>query len=165
MTSVLTPEELEACRVAFNNFDTDGSGTIDPAELTSTLKALGQNPTQEEVFQMIADVDTDGSMRIEFGEFLKVIENQKTRLESDSKEADTLDAWIGMEINLNWCKSITVYTALGGHDDKTGTVDADKIRNICKKFELTIDVEELLNEIDADKSGYVEYEEFKAMLS
>ena len=42
------------CREAFERFDKDGSGTIDAWELKETLKAMGQNPTDEEVFQMLS---------------------------------------------------------------------------------------------------------------
>jgi hypothetical protein len=49
-----------------------GSGTIDATELRATLEALGQKPTDEELFLMIAQVDEDNSGEIEFAEFLKV---------------------------------------------------------------------------------------------
>lgn len=49
-----------------------GSGTIDATELRATLEALGQKPTDEELFLMIAQVDEDNSGEIEFPEFLKV---------------------------------------------------------------------------------------------
>jgi Ca2+-binding EF-hand superfamily protein len=34
-------EEIEEIREAFNLFDTDGSGTIDPKELKSAMQSLG----------------------------------------------------------------------------------------------------------------------------
>ena len=52
-----SPQRLRAglqCREAFERFDKDGSGTIDAWELKETLKAMGQNPTDEEVFQMLS---------------------------------------------------------------------------------------------------------------
>ena len=73
----LPQAEIDGCREAFSKFDRDGSGTIDATELKATLQALGQNPTEEEVFLMIAEVDDDNSGEIEFAEFLRVIENQK----------------------------------------------------------------------------------------
>lgn len=75
----LPQAEIDGCREAFSKFDRDGSGTIDATELKATLQALGQNPTEEEVFLMIAEVDDDNSGEIEFAEFLRVIENQKVR--------------------------------------------------------------------------------------
>jgi calmodulin len=63
-TETLTNEEIEACRDAFQKFDRDGSGAIDSFELRATLKAMGQEPTDEELFDMIAEVDGDGSGEI-----------------------------------------------------------------------------------------------------
>ena len=50
----LSQEEYEECRIAFNKFDQDGSGKIDVPELRATLQALGQHPTDEELFLMIS---------------------------------------------------------------------------------------------------------------
>jgi len=60
----LTNEEIEACREAFQKFDRDGSGAIDSFELRATLQSMGQQPTDEELFDMIAEVDADGSGEI-----------------------------------------------------------------------------------------------------
>lgn len=78
---VLTQEEIDGCREAFLAFDKDRSGTIDVWELRQVLEAMGQKPTEEELFQMISEVDDNMSGSIDFGEFLKVIENQKERAE------------------------------------------------------------------------------------
>jgi Ca2+-binding EF-hand superfamily protein len=37
----LTEEEIEEIREAFNLFDIDGSGAIDPKELKNAMKSLG----------------------------------------------------------------------------------------------------------------------------
>ena len=52
----LSGDEIAACREAFAKFDKDGSGTIDTNELKATLQSMGQNPTEEELFQMISQV-------------------------------------------------------------------------------------------------------------
>jgi len=36
-------------------------GTIDQYELRDVLEAMGQNPTEEEVFQLLNSVDSDGT--------------------------------------------------------------------------------------------------------
>lgn len=41
------------CREAFKAFDVDRSGTIDVWELRQVLEAMGQSPTEEELFQMV----------------------------------------------------------------------------------------------------------------
>lgn len=64
MVEKLTNEEIEMCREAFQKFDRDGSGAIDVFELRATLESMGQQPTDEELFDMIAEVDADGSGEI-----------------------------------------------------------------------------------------------------
>ena len=49
---VLTQEEIDACREAFLAFDKDRSGTIDVWELRQVLEAMGQAPTEDELFQV-----------------------------------------------------------------------------------------------------------------
>lgn len=54
---------------------------------------------------------------------------------------------------------------MGGNEDGTGTLDANKLVEIVKKeFELTIDMETLIKSIDNDKSGEIDFEEFKTLL-
>lgn len=47
---------------------------------------------------------------------------------------------------------------------ETTTRDA-LVKIIKQDFGLTIDIEDLINKIDSDGSGEIEFEEFKALLS
>ena len=146
----LTQDEIDGCRDAFLAFDKDRSGTIDVWELRQVLEAMGQKPTEEELFQMISEVDDNMSGSIDFGEFLKVIETEKERAAQFDDESDLIDA----------------YVACGGNPDKSGCVSADMLIKIIKHdFGLTIDIEELIRAIDTDGSGEIEFEEFKTLLS
>ena len=51
---VLSQEEIDGCREAFVAIDKDRSGTIDVWELRQVLEAMGQAPTEEELFQVCA---------------------------------------------------------------------------------------------------------------
>lgn len=65
-------------------------------------------------------------------------------------EADTFDAFV----------------AMGGDPSGEGFIDAPKLIKILKEdFEMTIDIEKLILEIDEDGSGKVEYDEFRKLLS
>eukprot|EP00753_Platysulcus_tardus_P022733 PLAT9948.1.p2 GENE.PLAT9948.1~~PLAT9948.1.p2 ORF type:complete len:151 (+),score=87.13 PLAT9948.1:20-472(+) len=146
----LSQEEIDACRDAFLAFDKDRSGTIDTWELRQVLEAMGQKPTEEEVFQMISEVDDNMSGSIDFGEFLQVIEKQKDRASKFDDESDIIDAFV----------------ACGGIADKSGHVLRDTLVRIIKHdFGLTIDIEDLINKVDTDGSGEIEYEEFKELLT
>ena len=55
---------------------------------------------------------------------------------------------------------------MGGEPDGDGSIDAAKlIRIIKEEFEMTIDIEKLIQDIDEDGSGEIEYDEFKNLLS
>jgi hypothetical protein len=69
----LSEEEIEEIREAFNLFDTDGSGTIDPKELKAAMQSLGFEAKNQTIYQMIADIDKDGNGAIDFDEFLDMM--------------------------------------------------------------------------------------------
>ena len=47
-------------REAFSLFDKNGDGTISSTELGTIMRSLGQNPTENELQDMINEVDVDG---------------------------------------------------------------------------------------------------------
>jgi Ca2+-binding EF-hand superfamily protein len=101
------------------------------------------------VSKMISEVDDNMSGSIDFGEFLKVVESQKKRAENLDDENDMIDAFV----------------ACGGQADKSGHVKRDTLVKIIKHdFGLTIDIEDLINKIDSDGSGQIEFDEFSLML-
>ena len=58
------------------------------------------------------------------------------------------------------------FVALGGQQDKEGFIDAARLIEIIKhEFEMTIDIEKLIEDIDEDGSGQIEYDEFMSLLS
>ena len=146
---VLSQEDIDNCREAFLAFDKDRSGAIDVWELRQVLEAMGQAPTEDELFQMISEVDENMSGSIDFGEFVKVVESQKKRAENFDDENDMIDA----------------YVACGGQPDKSGHVRRETMIQIIKyDFGLTCDIEDLINKIDSDGSGEIEFDEFSLML-
>ena len=50
-------------------FDIDGGGTIESNELKTVMTKLGDNPTDEEIQDMILLVDENGDNEIDFDEF------------------------------------------------------------------------------------------------
>ena len=94
----------------------------------------------------MADPENKGS--INFAQFKMIIE-EKRENERGSTEEDLLDAFV----------------AMGGEPDGDGAINADKlIETIKNEFEMTIDIEKLIEEIDEDGSGQIEFDEFTALL-
>jgi len=80
----------------------------------------------------------------------KVVESQKKRAENFDDENDMIDA----------------YVACGGQPNKGGHVRRETMIQIIKyDFGLTCDIEDLINKIDSDGSGEIEFDEFSLMLN
>lgn len=62
--------ELKEC---FRVLDKERKGEVNVNEIRYILKALGDDLTEEEIDDMIADVDTDGSGWVDYDEFAKLM--------------------------------------------------------------------------------------------
>ena len=145
----LTKEEEQKCWEAFSAFDKDSSGFIDANELRIVLEMMGQKTSEEEIFRMIAEADAENTGRITYAQFKRVISDQKKN-QSLTNEEDTLDAFV----------------AMGGLPNGDGYINAERLIQIIRdEFEMTIDIEKLIQDIDEDGSGKIEYDEFRNLLS
>lgn len=98
---------------------------------------------------MLAEIDPENTGCIPFNLFKALLIEREIARVIGSDESELLDA----------------YVAMGGEQDGGGCVDALKlIETIKNEFEMTIDIEKLIEEIDEDGSGEIEFDEFKALL-
>lgn len=63
-------DEEEELRQAFRVFDKSGCGYITASDLRAVLQCIGEDLTEDEIDEMIAEVDIDGDGRIDFDEFI-----------------------------------------------------------------------------------------------
>lgn len=83
---------------------------------------------------------------ITFFDFSKIIINWK---KEENKDDGILDA----------------FYAMGGDKDGSGCVDANKLIDVIRNdFNLTIDIEGMISEIDTDGNGEIELNEFETLL-
>ena len=54
----LSNEEVDEIKQAFDLFDTNGTGKIDPKELKAAMQSLGFDSKNPTIYQLIADLDT-----------------------------------------------------------------------------------------------------------
>jgi calmodulin len=89
MVDQLTEEQIAEFKEAFSLFDRDGDGKITSKELGTVMRSLGQNPTEQEISDMINEVDTDNNGTIDFPEFLTMMAKKMkdTDTEEEIKEA------------------------------------------------------------------------------
>ena len=56
----LTEDEIEEIKEAFNLFDTEGTGKVDPRELKAAMQSLGFDQKNPTIFNMIAELENEG---------------------------------------------------------------------------------------------------------
>ncbi len=137
---------LKEYRHAFELFDKDNDGWITATELSQVMRSLNQEPSNREIEEMIAEVDIDGNGRIDFEEF--VILMNKRGKESDAEE-EIINAFRVFD------------------KDGNGLIGSSELRHIMTTLgdKLTEDeVEMMIREADVDGDGYINYEEFVRMM-
>ena len=59
MAAQLSQEQVAELKQSFNEFDVDGGGTITTRELGYAMRAMGMNPTENELLELINEVFAD----------------------------------------------------------------------------------------------------------
>ncbi|XP_072971799.1 calmodulin-1-like [Typha angustifolia] len=142
----LTQEQICEFQEAFLLFDRNGDGYISLEELNTVLQSLGQNPTNEELHDMIKEVDVDGNGTIDFEEFLNLMAKKMKETDADEELKEAFDVF---------------------DKDKNGFISPSELRSVLINLgEIMTDeeVEEMIMEVDMDGDGQVNYEEFVHMM-
>lgn len=143
----LTEDEVEEIREAFNLFDTDGSGTIDPRELKAAMQSLGFEAKNPTIYNMIADLDRQGQGAIDFEEFLDAITSKLG--DKESRE--------GIQ------KIFNLFD-----DDKTGTINIKNLKRVARELGETMTEEELremIERADSNGDGEISFEDFYTIMT
>jgi len=143
----ISEDEIEEIREAFNLFDTDGNGTIDPKELKEAMQSLGFEAKNQMIYQMISDIDKDGNGDIDFEEFLDVM----------TAGISTMDSKDDIQ------KIFNLFD-----DDKTGYISLQNLKRVARDLgETTSDAEllEMIERADTDQDGQISFDEFYAIMS
>ena len=68
----LAQDEIKCLKVCFDLFDTKKVEFLSADDLGEIMRAMGFRPTEEELKELLAEIDEDGSGEIEFGEFCQL---------------------------------------------------------------------------------------------
>lgn len=143
---VLPEDQIAEFQEAFSLLDKDGDGCITFEELASAIKSLDQNPTEEEIRNMINEVDLDGNGTIEFLEFLKLM---ATKMKENEAQEELKEAFKVFD------------------KDQDGYISPNELRHVMMNLgeKLTDEeLEQMILEADLDGDGQVNYEEFARMM-
>ena len=139
----LTEEAIIDIKTAFDLFDEDKGGTIDPKELKDAILGMGVNMQSETVFEMIDNMDADGSGQIDFQEFLDL-------MTASSDHKDTRE---------DLKKVFALF-----EDDGKGFISYESLAKKVKTFEGTAgdeqEMREMIERADTDNDGRVTEDDF-----
>ncbi|CAL9137815.1 unnamed protein product [Musa acuminata var. zebrina] len=147
---LLSDDQIMEFKEAFCLFDKDGDGCITLEELATVIKSLDQNPSEEELQEMIRNVDLDGNGTIDFGEFLNLMARKM--------KVNDMELWQDEELK----EAFKVFD-----NDQNGYISASELRNVMMNLgeKLTDEeVDQMIREADLDGDGQVNYEEFVQMM-
>ena len=117
-----TEDEIEELKEAFNLFDTEGKGAINPRDLKAAMQSLGFETKNPIIFSIISDMDTGSEEGITFDAFLNILAGKLG--DRQSKEG------ISRIFELFDC-------------DKNGNVDINDLKKITKEIGESMSQEEL----------------------
>eukprot|EP00937_MAST-01D_sp_MAST-1D-sp2_P001138 g1138.t1 len=149
----LTQAEIDECKAMFEHAHKKTSGELDHGELQRVLGRMGQHPTEEELYQMIAEVDQQFSGSLKLPGFIKLIESQKARALSHRDGVDFTRAFVAVG---------------GGHDGGGGVSVQELERVLNDEFELDAEVKKLVQRVHSGRitaNTKISFDEFKAMLT
>ncbi|XP_009418968.2 calcium-dependent protein kinase 17 [Musa acuminata AAA Group] len=139
----LSEEEIAGLKEMFKMIDADNSGQITYEELKVGLKKVGANLKESEISALMAAADIDNSGTIDYGEF------------------------IAATLHLNKIeREDNLFSAFSYFDkDGSGYITQDELQKACDEFGIEdVRIEEIIQEIDQDNDGRIDYNEFATMM-
>ncbi|KAG5629013.1 hypothetical protein H5410_000730 [Solanum commersonii] len=140
----LSEEEIMGLKQMFKNMDTDNSGTITLEELKQGLAKQGTKLSDYEIKQLMEAADADGNGTIDYEEFITATVHMN---KMDREEH--------------------LYTAFQYFDkDHSGYISREELEQALREFGMDDenDLKEIINEVDTDHDGRINYDEFVAMM-
>ena len=142
MADDLTEEQKQEFKDVFSLFDKDGDGTVSTKELGVVMRALGQNPTDAEIAEMIKEVDVDGNGEVDFDEFCGLMIKKQNENEPEEE-------------------LVEVFKIFDKNNDEK--IDAEDLKIIFQELGEEVSDEDcriMIDEHDIDGDSYLNFDEF-----
>jgi Ca2+-binding EF-hand superfamily protein len=133
----LLREEVLEIKAAFDLFDNDGSGSIDPLELKEAFHALGFTGSNKFVYLIIAELEENGDGTIDFEEFIKLATAKPTNNDSRQEVSKIFKAFD--------------YNRMG----KFSVIELKKIAQDLGENVDDDEIEDMFSRADLDRDGFV----------
>merc|ERR1739848_650609 len=148
--TALESDEIKCLKTCFDLFDAKKQDFLSADDLGEIMRAMGFRPSKEELMEILAEIDEDGSGEIEFGEFCQLC--AKFLVEDPDMET--------MKRELK--DAFRIYDKEG-----QGYITTETLRGLISELLAPLTSEELdgiIEELDEDGSGTMDFDEFCEMM-
>lgn len=146
----LNKEQVDGLRKAFDSFDIDKKGAISVETVSSILRMMGIKVSDASLKSIIDDIDEDGSGMLEFEEFCDLSAKFLVEEDEESLKAELKEAF-------------RIYDKEGN-----GYITTSVLKEILKELDNKLtdtDLDGIIEEVDEDGSGTLDFDEFMEMMN
>ncbi len=146
----LENDEIKVLKICFNMFDVKDQGFLSSNDLDDILRGMGFRPSKEELKDILEEIDEDGSGEIEFAEFCQLC----AKFLVEEPDEDTMKAELK--------EAFRIYDK-----NSNGYITTDQLREIISELDQRLtpeDLDGIIEEIDEDGSGTMDFDEFCQMM-
>ena len=139
--SILTEEKIKECKIIFDLIDKDKDAKINSEELGPALRVCGASPSQQELDMLI-----DNSNLITFEKFIDIYEKL---INNQDSEDDIINELKKLDKN------------------GSGNITVNDLKNLLLNFGEVLtkeEIDDVIQEANADKSGNINIEKFAKIL-
>eukprot|EP00298_Acanthocystis_sp_HF-20_P011087 c19223_g2_i2.p1 GENE.c19223_g2_i2~~c19223_g2_i2.p1 ORF type:complete len:175 (-),score=56.71 c19223_g2_i2:28-477(-) len=143
----LTKKQITELKEAFSCFDRDGDGSISVKELGDVIRSLGTDPSESELQDLVNEVDVDGDGHIDFSEFLTMMAKKMAEVDEEAELREAFNLF---------------------DTDKNALISPYEFKQAMVKLGEKLsdaEIQALFKQADLNGDGYVDYSEFKKMMS
>ncbi|XP_052057983.1 neo-calmodulin-like [Mytilus californianus] len=137
----LTDEEIKEFHKTYSMFDYDENGTISTNQLGTVMRALGLNPSNGEVQDIINEIDAEGNGVIEFPEFLTVMSRKINEIDNEDEIRDAINIIFK---DREYVSAVEIWYLMRKFGDKLSDEE----------------VQDFINQTRTDGDGKIRYEDF-----
>ena len=120
--------ERAKCKEAFEKFDVGQHGVVDIWRIKELMKMIDLNATDEELFLILPDAESNKSQTITFNDFLAIVQKYKSTGQSTDMDPDLINAW----------------QFAGGSAEKGGKVSIRRLQDAADQYQFNIRIDKIL---------------------